>query len=124
MGTHLKRVGKDGLARRLNQNVVVIRHGSREFYQHLDIFYEVKQRIEGVVARVMPNRALDKYEGINLQALLRQECVILVDLQKRLDVLYSLAKEAKPKFDEFGRNLLQQLGLEPDKVMLEQADLS
>lgn len=61
----LTQAERDGLADRLKRSMIVIRHETREVCVNLDTFFELKQIIEGVVERVMPNDMLYKDEDIN-----------------------------------------------------------
>lgn len=106
-------VGEDTLTSRLEKCVFGVRPETREFYEHLDAFFKVKQIIQTEVDRLMPNDALNKYSDIlppDSHPII-QECVPLAELKEQLDVLYACAEEAKRKFDSFARQLVQQVGL-------------
>lgn len=118
--------GETSLVDHLERNVVAVRSETREFYKNLNAFFELKQIVESVAARVMPDNAVaTKYEDIRPpDDILIQKSVPGGDLSTQLDVLYALAAEAKPKFDGFGRHLVQRIGLEPDAPILEHAEVT
>ena len=100
---------------------ILLRPGTVEFCQHLDAFVEIKGRVEGAFAEVIQKKTVLKYENIKPPFDLVQDCVPEgAPLKEQLDALYACAPDGKKEFDAFCRGLVGDIGLDPDKIMLEQ----
>ena len=103
-------------------STLLLREGSLKFCRHLDSFVEINQLIEGVAAETLQKESIMQYENITPPEPPVQEFVPVGEiLPKQLDALYARAPEGEKKFHAFCRGLVGDIGLDPDKVMLEQA---